>query len=101
MSGIRMHLKDSIHFVTNRCEQEQLLMLPSERIKQIIGAWFARSLCLFGDGLEIFAFVFMGNHYHLLCRDTKGSLAQFLCYFQGNVARSINNELERHGKFFA
>ncbi|MCP4602631.1 MAG: hypothetical protein GY847_19305 [Proteobacteria bacterium] len=32
MAGIRMHMKKSIHFVTNRCEQEQFLMLPSERI---------------------------------------------------------------------
>lgn len=101
MAGIRMHVKDSIHFITNRCEQEQFLMLPSAKINQIIGAWFARSLRLFGDGLDIFAFIFLGNHFHLLCRDTKGTLAQFLGYFQGNLARAINKELLRHGKFFS
>lgn len=101
MAGIRMHLNDSIHFITNRCEQEQFLMLPSQTINQLIGAWFARSLCLFGDGLEIFAFIFLGNHFHLLCRDTKGALAQFLGYFQGNLARAVNKELGRHGKFFS
>ena len=87
MAAIRMHLNSSIHFITsviiaeinddipNRCEQEQFLLLPSQTINQIIGAWFARSLCLFGEGLEIFAFIFLGNHFHLLCRDTKGTLA--------------------------
>jgi REP element-mobilizing transposase RayT len=101
MSGIRMHLKDTVHFITNRCEQEQLLMLPSSRINQIIGAWFARSLCRVGPGLEVFAFIFLGNHFHLLVRDTQGTLAVFMDYFQGNVARAINKELGRHGKFFA
>ena len=101
MSGIRMHFKHTIHFITNRCEQEQFLLLPSTRVNQLIGAWFARSLALFGQGLEIYAFIFLGNHFHLLCKDTEGRLAQFMGYFQGNLARAINQELGRHGKFFA
>ena len=31
----------------------------------------------------------------------QGTLAQFLGYFQGNLARAINKELGRHGKFFS
>jgi hypothetical protein len=30
-----------------------------------------------------------------------GNLAQFMCYFQANVAKAINKELGRHGKFWA
>jgi len=101
MASIRMHMPNDIHFVTNRCEQERFFMLPSKTINQIIGAWFARALCLFGDGLEIYAFVFISNHFHLLVRDTKGTLAQFMDYFQGNVARAINREIGRKGKFWA
>lgn len=89
MAGVRMHIKDSIHVVTNRCEQEQFLMLPSERINQIIGVWFARALCQFGDGLEIYAFVFLGNHFHMLLKDTKGTLAQFMDYFQYALQKSL------------
>jgi len=100
MGLIRMHNKNAIHFVTNRCEQEQFLMLPVKTINKIIGYWFARALCRYGEGLEIFAFIFLSNHFHMLARDTKGTLSQFMGYFQGNVAKAINEELGRHGKFW-
>ncbi|MCP4674107.1 MAG: hypothetical protein GY854_01015, partial [Deltaproteobacteria bacterium] len=44
MAGIRMHFKDTVHFVTNRCHQERLLLLPDDTINFIIGYWFARAL---------------------------------------------------------
>jgi hypothetical protein len=62
MGLIRMHGRDAIHFVTNRCEHEQFLLLPSKTINEIIGYWFARAMCLYGDGLEVFAFIFLSNH---------------------------------------
>ena len=101
MANNRMHFKGAIHFITNRCEHEMLLFLPSKRITQIIQGWFARAFCLFGRGLEIYAFIFLGNHLHILCRDTAGTLAAFMWYFQSNVARAINDELGRKGRFFA
>jgi len=100
MSANRMHFKNDVHFITNRCEHEMFLLLPKERITSIIQCWFARALCLFGDGIEVYAFVFLSNHFHLLLRDTKGTLAAFMWYFQGNVARAINRELERKGRFW-
>ena len=101
MAGNRMHFKNQYHFVTNRCEHEMFLMLPSERITEIIQCWFARALCSFGDGIEIYAFVFLSNHWHALLKDTKGTLAAFMWYFQGNVAKAINKELGRKGRFWA
>ena len=52
-------------------------LLPTKRITDIIQCWFARALCLYGKGIEISAFVFLSNHWHILCRDTKGTLAAF------------------------
>ena len=101
MAQNRMHFKDTVHFITNRCEHEMFLMLPNETITRIIQGWFARALCLFGDGLEIYAFIFLSNHFHLICNDTKGTLAAFICYFQGNVAKAINRELGRSGRFWS
>jgi hypothetical protein len=46
MSANRMHLKETIHFITNRCEHEMFLLLPTARITEIIQCWFARALCL-------------------------------------------------------
>jgi putative transposase len=101
MSQIRMHIKDSVHFVTNRCEHEMFLMMPTPAVTKIIQSWFAKALCRFGDGLEIYAFIFLSNHFHILCRDTKGTLAAFMWYFQGNVAKAINKELGRKGRFWS
>jgi REP element-mobilizing transposase RayT len=101
MSANRMHFKGDVHFITNRCEHEMFLLLPTRRITEIIQGWFARALCLFGHGIEVYAFIFLANHLHLLLRDTKGTLAAFMWYFQGNVAKAINQELGRRGRFFA
>ena len=44
---------------------------------------------------------YLSNHFHLLCRDTKGTLAAFMCYFQSNVAKAINKVLGRKGTFWS
>lgn len=100
MSSRRMHVPDEIHLVTNRCFQGRLFMLPSDAINLIIGYWFARALVKYGQGLKVFAFVFLSNHFHILLQDTEGTLAQFMCYFQANVAKAINEALGRDGKFW-
>ena len=100
MSCRRMHMPDEIHLVTNRCFQGRLFMLPSAKINFIIGYWFARALEKYGQGLKIFAFQFLSNHYHLLVKDTQGTLARFMCYFQANVAKAVNKESGREGKFW-
>jgi len=101
MGLVRMHHNNAIHFVTNRCFQERLLLLPSRKVNQIIGYWFARAHNLYGQGLDIFAFIFLSNHFHILLRDTSGNLSRFMGYFQGNVARAINEHLGRKGDFWA
>jgi putative transposase len=100
MANIRMHLKDAVHFVTNRCEQEQLLLLPKGRVNQLVREWLARAYAFVGGGVELYAFVFLSNHFHMLMRDTEGSLARFMCYFESNLARAVNRELGRHGRFW-
>lgn len=100
MFANRMHFQNTVHFVTNRTEHEMLFLLPTARINSIIQCWFARALNRYGEGLEIYAFIFLSNHFHLLINDTKGSLAVFMCYFQANVAKAINEELGRKGRFW-
>jgi REP element-mobilizing transposase RayT len=100
MSGRRMHIKNEIHLITNRCFQQRLLMLPCDEVNFIIGYWFARSLVKFGAGLDIFTFVFLSNHFHLIVRDTAGTLSAFLGYFQANVAKALNERMGRNGAFW-
>lgn len=101
MSSNRMHFPNAVHFVTNRTENEQFLLLPTEAVTKIMQGWFARALCKKGKGLKIYAFIFLSNHFHLLVQDTEGTLAAFMNYFEANVAKAINRELGRRGSFWA
>ena len=65
---MRVHQNGTIYFVTNRCHQERFLMLPRPGIIKTIGAWLGRALHKYGDGIEIFTFIFLSNHFHILLR---------------------------------
>ena len=98
---MRVHRANEIYFVTNRCEQERFFLLPKPKINRLIGAWLAKALQEHGDGIQLYAFIFLSNHLHLLLRDTKGQLAELMWFFQANLARAVNRELGRHGHFFS
>jgi len=98
---MRIWTPDRISFVTNRCEQERLFLLPKPTVLKLIGVWLAKSLAEHGDGIELYAFVFLSNHFHLLLRDTKGQLAEFMWFFQLNLAKAVNRHLGRGGHFFS
>ena len=98
---MRLHNPDIVWFVTNRCHQERLLLLPRPAVNRLIGAWLAKSLVEHGDGIELYAFAFLSNHFHMLLRDPKGQLPEFMWYFQVNLAKSVNEALGRRGHFFS
>jgi REP element-mobilizing transposase RayT len=100
---MRFHRNGTIYLVTNRCHQERFFMLPRKGVTNIIGAWLARALNEeYGDGIEIFAFIFLSNHFHILLRDNKGQLARFMWYLQLNIGKKINKlNDEREGTFFS
>lgn len=102
MRPARWLVPDTVWLVTNRCELEQLLLLPLAGINDLIGSWLARALEKYGDGIDLYGFIFLGNHFHLLLRDTKGQLSKFMWYFQTNLAKAINRALGRkNGRVFA
>lgn len=100
MASGRMHHKGEIHMVTNRCEEGRFFLKPTREVLDIVNYWFARAMVKYGNGLAIYAFCFLCNHFHLLCRDDSGNLAKFMEYFQGNVAKAINRHLGRSPAHF-
>ena len=100
MAANRMHFRNTVHFITNRTEHEMLFLLPTERINELVKGWFARALNKHGKGLEVYAFIFLSNHFHLVVNDTKGTLADFMGYLQGNIAKAVNREIGRKGRFW-
>jgi len=95
-----MHHPDFIHFVTSRCEHGMFFLLPKKKTNELIKFWLAKAKHLEGKHIEIFAFTFMANHYHMLLRDPKGELPRFMDCFLGNLARSMNKLLNRRGRFW-
>ncbi|MFQ5504197.1 MAG: hypothetical protein ACE5F1_05275 [Planctomycetota bacterium] len=41
----------------------------------------------------------MSNHFHMLLRELHDNLHEFMCYFQGNLARALNKLRKRRGSF--
>jgi REP element-mobilizing transposase RayT len=97
MRPVRMLAPDSIYFITNRCVDEQFFLNPTKNTEQLIGAWLGRTLARYKDDITLYGFVFMSNHFHLLIKDKRGMIPQFMWYFQTNLAKALNKEWGRHG----
>ena len=95
---IRSFDPDRVYFVTNRTLQGRLLMTPSPRINDLIGGVLARAVRR--HDVELFAFVFVSNHFHLLLRAKEGQFSEFMGYLQGNIAREIGRQVDWRGKFW-
>jgi hypothetical protein len=80
---------NTVWLVTNRCEHERFLLKPSPALNEILGGWFARALERYGDGIEVYAFIFLSNHFHILLRDTTGQMPRVMWYFQTNLAKEV------------
>src|SRR4026209_611750 len=77
-----------LHEITSRTFQSRLLLRPSPVLNEIIVGilGWAQSK----TGLIIHAFVFLSNHYHLLCspRNAK-QLSDFECLVNSRLAREV------------
>ncbi len=69
-----------------RTLQGLLLLRPSPLLCEIIVGILGRAQALYG--LEIHAFVFLSNHYHLFCSPMDPEqLARAMCFINSNLAR--------------
>ena len=72
--------------VTCRTVQGRFLLKPTEELKAIVIGVMARAQELYP--VEIHAFVFPSNHYHLLLSvEDALQLARFMNYLNSNLAR--------------
>jgi len=72
--------------VTNRTLQGRYLLRPSQRLNELLIGILGRAQRLYGVTLH--ACVVLSNHYHLLLTvDSAQQMAQFMAYFQGNLAK--------------
>lgn len=89
----------SFFFVTTRCLESRFLLRPDPELRSQSERWLARALER-SPGITMYAAIAMSNHLHMLLRDNNGTLSEFMRYYLGNLARSVNLIRGRSGPVF-
>ncbi len=95
---LRIQRSDRLYLVTTRCVGAQYLMRPDARCCEIILACLSRFAV--AHKIDVYGFVFMSNHYHLLCGAPHLNLSAFLQDMNSSIARRLNVHRDRGGVFF-
>jgi len=96
---LRLFEPGTVYFVTNRTMQSRFFLRPTPEVHRIIGGVLARACNRFD--VELFAFVFASNHYHLLLRaGSAAAVSDFVGYLQANMARRIGKLIDWTGRFW-
>ena len=95
---LRLFEPDGVYFVTGRCLQARLLMRPSERVNDIVGGVLARAVHRFD--VEVFSFVFLSNHFHMLVRSRENRIPAFMQFLRSNIAKKVGRLVDWRGKFW-
>jgi REP element-mobilizing transposase RayT len=99
MTAPRQVLKGATYLVTRRCFQRQFLLKPTKTTREVCLYLLAVAARRFH--VDLHAYCFLSNHFHLVVTDPHGRLPAFVQYFDGLVARAVNAHLGRWESFWA
>jgi len=90
----------ALYEVTCRTVHSRFLLRPGPLLNEIIVGSLGRAQRLYP--LEICAFVFASNHFHLLARaEDSERLARFMGYFNSKLAREVTRSTGWRDKVFS
>ena len=96
------HLRDTspekVHLITTRTASAELLLVPNSELNALLGGILARYAEAFE--IEVFAYCFLSNHYHLLVRAPEALLPRFVENLNREIAQRINRFLGRSGSLW-
>ncbi len=96
MRDIRFVAPGTVYEITDRTNAGEFLFEPSADLADIIKGCIGRALAR--HPVQLIAFVFLSNHYHMLISaDDARQLAEFLGFVNGNIAREVNRYHDRTG----
>ena len=98
MTSPRQVLAGSTWLVSRRCSERRNFLRPSEAANAILE--FVLGVAASRHGVELHAYCFMSNHFHLVLTDPGARLPEFVQYFDGLVARAMNLLLGRSESFW-
>ncbi len=97
---VRQFEPGTVYFVTSRTLQSRFLLAPGEKTNELIGGSLGRAVRL--CGVELFAYVFMSNHFHLMVRAPSAlAMSQFMQRLQSDIAVKVGRLVDWRGRFFA
>ena len=82
---IRVEDPNSVFFLTTRTIGSKLWFVNNPTLDERILGYLAKYQSMFE--VELFAFVIMGNHYHLIARFPQGNKASFMRAFNAIIAK--------------
>ena len=86
------------HHVVSRCIQGFAFLKPTREIRAITKGVLAYSLKQHRETIELHHYVVLSNHFHLLLSSkSTPDLAEFMCFFKGNLARELARVHDWHG----
>lgn len=88
----------TFRFVTIRTLESRLWMVPSRNMSKLIGGIVARYASLMR--IELYAYCFLSNHYHLLIRAPEENVDEFSENINREIARRVNWKTGRKGTFW-
>jgi len=86
------------HHVVSRCIQGFAFLKPTKEIRSITKGVLGFALNKYEEVIQLHHYVFLSNHFHLiLSAKTSRDLAEFMCFFKGNLARELARIHDWHG----
>jgi len=87
-----------IFFVSVRSFQRRFLLRPSAETNEVLGGVLSRAVRL--HGVELFSFIVLSDHLHLVVRAPRGNLPRFMQYLLTNVSKKIGRLVRWQGNFW-
>ncbi|MBN8611228.1 MAG: transposase [Deltaproteobacteria bacterium] len=79
----------------SKCVDDQFLLAPTPEVVTLVFLFLAKMLELYD--VKLVAFVFMGNHFHVLVALREDRLPDIMRDFKGGLAKALNRLLGRRG----
>ena len=99
MTAPRQILPGKTYLITRRCSQRNYFLRPSAQINATCIFCLAYAAEMYG--IQIHAFCFMSNHYHLVLTDPECRLPEFQQWLNEFLAKSVNAALGRWENLWA
>ena len=86
------------HHIVSRCLQGYAFLKPTREIRAITKGVLGYALNKYEEVIKLHTYVFLSNHFHLvLSAESTRDLAEFMCFFKGNLARELTRIHDWHG----